>query len=352
MANQQFIERKGKLLDMQNEREFELHNCNLLLSDDGLDNNKLPIERHGHVCGVNTSTNMTHASAATSGTTYLDYIKTTETEENVKVQEYSYKVILSGDIIELYKYEEIRYKKIIMNADLLKKEKIITFNNEQEIDKEKGKDIYSHKRDPETIRETRRRLKRSINANVNQYLPMKDKFITLTFEEMLTRDEVVKCFKLFNKRLRYKYNEYKYQYIAVIEKGTKGTKRLHLHCLFFGLPYIPVLEFREIWVYGNVDMKAIKNYNDVAGYVLKYIEKTLSDDNYIPKGKKFYISSMNLKKSKELYLDEEKIVIFLEKYKENTKTLFETDFTSLFVGKGHYTKKKIINVEVEEGGLS
>lgn len=331
---------------MQKEREFELQDCNLLLSDDGLDNNELPLERHGHVCGVNTSTNMTHASAAKSGTTYLDYIKTTETEENVKVQEYSYKVILSGDVIEIYKYEEIRYKKIVLNADLFKKNKIITFNCEREEDKERSKDSLSHKRDPETIRETRRRLKRLINANVNQYLPMKDKFITLTFEDMLTRDEVVKCFKLFNKRLRYKYKKHNYQYIAIIEKGTQGTKRLHLHCLFFGLPYIPVLEFREIWVYGNIDMKAIKNYNDVASYVLKYIEKTLGDDNYIPKGKKFYISSMNLKKSKEFYLDTVEITTFLEKYKDNTKTLFETDFLSLYVGKGHYTKKKIFNAEV------
>lgn len=102
------------------------------------------------------------------------------------------------------------------------------------------------------------------------------------------------CFKNFNKRLRYAYKDFDYQYIAIIEKGTRNTKRLHLHCLFF--------EFFNIWAYGTVDMKAINNYNDVASYILKCVSRTLEDCHYIGKGKKFYITSMKLKQPKELLL--------------------------------------------------
>ncbi|WP_253643548.1 hypothetical protein [[Clostridium] innocuum] len=107
-------------------------------------------------------------------------------------------------------------------------------------------------------------------------------------------------FKAFNRRLKKIYCDYKY--IAVIERGSKGTERLHIHCLFFGLPYIPYETISEIWRYGHVDIRAIDEHGDVAGYILKYVEKTLTDDSYIPKGKKFYFTSQGLKQPKELYL--------------------------------------------------
>lgn len=271
-------------------------------------------------------------SVGEDDTTYLDYIKTSETKRIVDIVSYSYKIIESGSIIEIYQYKNERHKLIREKSAGTKLKK--TKNNKKEVVKIKE----DYQRKEQTVFETKRRLKRLINANVGQY-ETKDKFITLTFKDFLTRDEVIKCFKNFNKRLRYAYKDFDYQYIAVIEKGTRNTKRLHLHCLFFGLPYIPVIEFVNIWAYGTVDMKAINNYNDVASYILKYVSKTLEDCHYIGKGKKFYITSMKLKKPKELLLKEKEI----EKYlcSIETKTLFETDFNSLYVGQVHYMKLRL-----------
>lgn len=288
--------------------------------------------RHGI---MDTSAVTADASGDRVATTYLDNIKTTETNLRVYYKPYDYRIIKSGDIIESYKYSHTRYKRIIDKGSIDKEKK-----QTKKRDKTKNRKTLNdkkYKRDIQTIYNTKRKLKRLINANVGQYEPYKDKFITLTFKEYSTREQVIQSFKLFNKRLRYQYKEYPYQYIMIIERGTRGTKRLHIHCLFFGLPYIPIETFRKIWEYGNVDMKAIKKYGDVANYILKYVEKTLQDDSYIAKGKKFYITSMHLKKPQSLYLTEEESKIFLRN-KEGLNLIYQTDFHSLFVGHVHYDK--------------
>lgn len=297
----------------------------------------LVVSGHGEVVKDNHLPNA-QGSGDEVDTTYLDNIKTTETKQRIEIEEYGYKIIQSGNIIEIYKYENKRYK--IHKPDNLKDKEISikqdTKNNDN-CDQEYNRKL-------QTIYNTRRKLKRTINANVGQYKPYKDKFITLTFKEFLTREEVIQCFKLFNKRLRHHYPNYNYQYIAVIEKGTKSTKRLHMHCLFFGLPYIDIKIFQKIWQYGNVNMKALQNYGDVANYILKYIEKTLRDTTYIPKGKKFYITSMGLLKAQEIYLTNDQANTYLLNLPSHQIQYMMTQ-QNPFVGEFQYTKIKLLNDE-------
>jgi len=317
-------------------------------SEFSLEEKSYPCAQYAHDRAVKDKpTSNAHVSADNGGTTYLDKIETTETKKVIEIQKYDYKIVVSGDIIEVYKYSNEQYK--TKNLDILiiqEKSK----DNHKHIEQDTAQESKDYKRSIETIYATRRRLKNLINANVNQYKPMKDKFITLTFKEELNRDEVIKCFKLFNKRLRYKYSKYEYQYIAVIERGTKNTKRLHMHCLFFGLPYIPVIEFRAIWDYGNVDMKALKNYGDVANYILKYVEKTLRDTTYIPKGKKLYITSMHLKKPINLFLTEELALKYLSIIPN--KLIYEKYYNSIYVGNFRYQKLKVQKTTTSNKKLS
>lgn len=291
---------------------------------------------HGPVCTVaNKNTQWHNASGDAVDTSLLDYIETSETK-NESTFSYNYKIVESGRIIEIYKYDDEKYK--IIKADKEDLDKKTKTNIKKE--KKKSETDQEYIRSEETINETRRRLKRLINANIGQY-NTKDKFITLTFKDFLTRDEVVHAFKLFNKRLRYKYPKCNYQYIAVIEKGTQNTERLHLHCLFFGLPYIKVDVFQEIWEYGIVNMKALKDYKDVSSYMLKYVSKTLKDGSFIPKGKKFYIPSLNLKKPTQKLLKNKDAIKYISFHLPSSEILYEHNFNSPFVGKFHYLKIKL-----------
>lgn len=248
--------------------------------------------------------------------------------DKTKYIKHTCKVVKSGSITEIYVYDNQQFKTIKQSnkkTDKKAKKKIET--------KIKTDEKYTRKE--RTINRTKRDLKRLIYANIGQYKEL-DKFITLTFKEKPTRDEVMNKFKQFNRRLKAQYKNYDYEYIAVVEQGTKNTKRLHLHCLFFGLPYIPQEELQAIWQYGIVDVRKISDYYDVARYVVKYISKTLSDTEYIPKGKKAYTTSRGLKKPIEQYWDDEDVI---EDMKEKDfHILYQNRYNNVYIGDYNYYK--------------
>lgn len=270
------------------------------------ENNSMSTSERERVTGAKPVNTLSHAHRALARDTYLDYIHTYETQQSEKEKKiYKHKLINCGGIFEVYSYN--RDKQIDVEQD--DKKEIIEVKDVDTGEKQEEQDNESeYHRKISTIYRTRTNLKRLINSNVGQYKE-KDKFITLTFADYLERDEVIHRFKLFQKRLRRRYSDF--EYISIIERGTKGTERLHLHTLFFGLPYIKANEFADLWQYGTIDIKALEDYNEVANYVLKYIEKTLTEDNYIPKGKKFYITSKNLIRPDITYLTDEELEIFI-----------------------------------------
>lgn len=248
---------------------------------------------------------------------------------------YKYKVIKSGDDIEVYEYETSQYK-------TEPKEKVETECEVEEIKDEtiKQDDVIdgNYHRNLQNIKRKKQYVRRLIAANAFQY-EEKDKFITLTFrgEESPTRQELIDSFDLFRRRLREKYPDF--LYFAIMERGTHGTERLHFHTLFFNLPYIPQKEFMEIWKNGGVNIQAPDTYYDLVGYLVKYVEKTIDDGTLIPKGKKFYFTSRGLKRPKEYFLSDDELEEFLAKNQmEEKQVVYDTDFESERVGKCHYSK--------------
>ena len=244
-----------------------------------------------------------------------------------KYKPYIIKCVKSGKILEKYVYESPQFKKIGNDKGNLK---IGKKQNKKKCTNEK------YKREDRSVYKTKQMLKRLINTNIGRYSET-DKFITLTFKDFKSREQVLTDFRNFNRRLSDRYKDYKY--IAVIERGTKSTKRLHLHCLFFGLPYVPREEFQAIWSYGGVDMRAIEKYDDVANYIMKYVKKTLEDGTFIPKGKKFYTHSKGMYEPEVYYLTAEEYMDFMKD--KNVHEKYRTSYSDEYRGDVEYIKLEL-----------
>lgn len=279
------------------------------------------------------------------------HIVTVKRSYNMKnIQKYDSKIIVSGNMFEVYFYDIEQVKKMITDDDTEQKinESNTEFdeNNEKEIDKssvidEKDRLIKDtkYKRLPRSAQRSKKKLERLIFANIGQY-EEKDKFITLTFKENVDRDKLLFEFKNFIRRLKRQYGK-DFEYIAVIERGTRGQEKLHLHCIFFNLPYVKNSYLRKIWGNGFVKINAFETEQEIVSYMIKYVEKTLTDDSYVGKGKKFYFTSQNLKKPIESYCSLSEAVNMINGYENifpDKVALCDFEFDSVHVGKCRYIK--------------
>lgn len=260
------------------------------------------------------------------------------------IKEYNYKVIECGDFTEIYAYER-------SNVRCRKEDKSYEEQEQKQVKKNIGNIIddlmmiektknNDYQRREDNINQMKQKVKRIVYANVNQY-DCTDKFLTLTFADNskyeLTRDRVVYCFNEFKRKFKKIYND-NFEYIAVIERGTKGTKRLHMHIVTFGLPYIKRKELEKIWGYGWIDVKQTRDTDGAVDYVLKYMNKTL-EGNYIEKGKRFYFCSKGLKKPVVKYFNDWDMEMYRVQ-KDVGRLLYNVEFNSEYVGNCYYSKFK------------
>lgn len=286
--------------------------------------------------------------------------------------DYNYKIIKSGGYTELYIYHD---RTMSRKDDSLKKlldswveetkdveavnedeKKEVKIENEQikndlvltDKEKELIKKIKKKKRkNKKNVRRSKIRLRRLINSNLGQYQEL-DKFLTLTCPNLKDRDEAVRLFKNFVKRLRYNFGK-EFAYIAVMEiqdgsrllDKSKATNDIHFHTLLFNLPYVPKKILQKIWGKGIIDIRKIRDYKDPAGYLVNYL---VDDDILNLHRKKTYLSSPNLIKPIEFLSTDFKDV--LELYDKLKREIVFTDtFEAEYVGKVTYVKFK--NKEIE-----
>jgi hypothetical protein len=198
-----------------------------------------------------------------------------------ELEKYKQKIYYSKDNIEIYDYE----KPIIKGYHT--KGRTQHFNIKEVI-------IDNRKKVTTRIRNRVRRLTKE-NFDENS------RFITLTFPENIQDIKMANYeFLKFIKRLRYKYGEFRY--LAVIEFQERGA--IHYHMLAdFG--YIKQQEIFEIWGHGWVwikDLLTAKNgkpCDNVAAYLIKYINKDLFDKRLM--GQQAYLRSRNLKEPTVVY---------------------------------------------------
>lgn len=266
-------------------------------------------------------------------------------------EEYCYKTVRSGRYTEMYIYYDKIFKRKTKRNDELIKEinswDITTFEKElvesdiEEMEQEVIEEFVQVDKEDVNIRRSQKRLRRLINSNLGQYEEL-DKFLTLTYPGLKSREKACRSFKTFAQNLRRHYGQ-QIQYIAVmeiqdgsrLEDPTKATKDIHFHVLLFDCPYIPqeIIQ-NKLWKHGIVDIRKIEQFGDIAGYLVNYLSK---DQTLAVKGKRSYFSSRGLIKPVEK-ISMEPDLLFETLKNKNNEIQFKTEFFIERIGRIGYIK--------------
>lgn len=258
----------------------------------------------------------------------------TESIDKDTLEYYQCKAVLSGNILEIYKYQR---KQVTHNKS----------NRQDSIrDKKTNENPIATDRKQEYINQSKRDLRRQIEANLNQGKQY-DKFLTLTFAKNITDKEYcLMKYRSFIKSLQRSYGDIKY--ITVLEKQKRGA--YHFHIILFDFPYIDLEVLNNKWKYGYTDIKIIKNNSfikngrryEFSGYLVKYLGKDFGGSN--EKKQRRYYKSRNLKKPITVY--ENDVINILATF--NYYEIFECDFNNQYVGDVIYKKIVLQNNTIKQ----
>lgn len=194
------------------------------------------------------------------------------------------KCVISGDIVEFYKYS------IPIRCDYVRSHSIF---------KIKPDSNEGYERRIDNLARARQNVRRIIWANLTPHT----KFLTLTVKDNITE---VKAFKrMFTTFLQaMKRKGYDLEYLYVLERQKRGA--IHAHCVVFNNEKIPLKVLKECWHYGRSEIKILNGLKykdkekivDVGAYVCKYITK----ESVTEWGSRTYNCSLGLKRSKDISL--------------------------------------------------
>lgn len=229
------------------------------------------------------------------------------------------KIIQSGNIIEIYKYEKGYLKGY---------EKPPRKNDFKRSGVESEEDIRQR-----SLKRAKTSLRRLINANHGQYgKEFTSKFLTLTFGGNITDlDKAHYEFEKFMKRLNYLvFNSKKsnIKYTAVWELQERGA--IHYHLILYNIPYVRQNIIQETWGNGFIWINKIKDVDNVGAYIAEYLgdEKSRDPEDY--EGKKTYFSSRGLFKPVEI--TDKKIVETIAVALLSQNIAYSSTFTNEYLG--------------------
>lgn len=220
------------------------------------------------------------------------------------MKSYDKKVVLSGNVIEVYEYE----KSVICGYS--DNRKIGRRGQASEDEKEKNRD--------KVLSRARRDLRRLINSNMQKY----SKFLTLTFKDnVCDLDYSNYEFNKFIKRLNYHYG-IKVKYSCVIEFQKRGA--IHYHVVLYNLTRkLDIDDFTSLWGHGFIKINSIDNVDNVGAYVCKYMTKT-DDDRLL--GRKMYFNSRGL--NKPLEIKENQLIDAVQSSLSSNSLTYENKFSN------------------------
>lgn len=248
-----------------------------------------------------------------------------------KVEAFNKKIIVSGNIVEIYDYEKTMFKGGNSSGGR---------HHSNSENKEKNREI--------TLNRARKDIRRIINSNVGKYGEMA-KFITLTFADSVTDLDTANYeFKKYIQRLNYDIFGSKkaiLKYTAVPEIQFKryenyGVKVWHYHCVFYNMPYVKHAKLLELWDVGDdvekgsVNVKKIEHVDNVGAYLCKYLSKDTAEEL---EGKKCYFNARGLYKPQEIYKEKE-VTSFCDKLTTSNdyKNTYNSSYTNDYTGKIEY----------------
>lgn len=191
------------------------------------------------------------------------------------------KVIHSGNTLEIYQYEKA--PKVSANRTRKRIPKTPDSGGFEPPDSKRW----------DNIRRARKGFIRLVQANCAGDL--KPALVTLTMRSVVEIPEASKCYTRFAQRLKKNHGP-SIRYIGVPEFQKRGA--VHYHILIWGLPDNVIQNERHTrylqncWGYGYVDCKATDGSPKLAGYLAKYMSKSMSDVRLL--GKRAYNASANV----------------------------------------------------------
>jgi len=183
------------------------------------------------------------------------------------------KIVQSGDLIEKYIYEFEPARKTHQS-------------------RYRRRSAKRHTRRGDSLARLKRHFYRTVRANVFFGCPA---LLTLTMREVVGIDEANRAFTRFAHKLRRRSGN-ELSYLAVPEFQTRGA--VHYHCLIWGLADEEIHTERksrylaDLWSHGFVDIIETDGSPALAGYLSKYMSKSLHDPRLV--GKKAFMSSRNV----------------------------------------------------------
>lgn len=238
------------------------------------------------------------------------------------INRYDCKMVISGNIIEIYRYDKGIYKGYVNENGRAGN----GFIDDEE--RNKNREV--------TLMRARRDLRRIVNANIGQWGDdVTCKFVTLTFRDNVTDLDIANYeFKKFIKRLNYEVYGKKCSYLkytVVPEFQERGA--VHYHVIFYNLPYVKSNIIEKVWGNGFIKINKIDDIDNVGAYICKYLTKENNDERL--KGRKCYFNSRGLKKPIEKYFDYDD----MEKIKESLPLeamTYKKEFENEYIGKVEY----------------
>lgn len=226
-----------------------------------------------------------------------------------------FKIIANGHVLEVYEYEKGVYSGFDGKGGRRSK------------DDEKSDRSEEYRK--QSNQKARNEVRRLVLSNFDEH----SKFMTLTFKENKTGiKECNYIFKKFIERLRYHVRKHskidKFKYVAVIEFQERGAVHYHMIC---NAPYIKWDKLLKMWRgasgdEGGVDVRDIKNVDNIGAYMVKYMLKDMNDNRLA--GEKAYLSSRGLERS--IVFRGNIVQNILENYGigEKTKKVFTNSYIS------------------------
>lgn len=252
------------------------------------------------------------------------------------------KIIKSGNLVEIYKYE-----KDLPERRILPRKKSVGRRTKRNLS-----------RRIDNVKRLKRSFVRLVRSNLGDQ--KKPALFTFTMASCLHVKLGYECFTAFIQRMRRVYGV-SFSYIAVPEFQIRGA--VHFHALIWGLPEKDLIDeaphwereedygrmdkikrgtrkIQNLWSYGYVDCVITDGSAKLASYLGKYMQKAMCDERLV--SEKAYVASRNIVRPLLLpfttaldYVD--------EMFPVESSIEFNRDFDTLWLGRCNYRSYLVDN---------
>lgn len=161
------------------------------------------------------------------------------------------------------------------------------------------------------VKQSLKRLRDYINYNITDV--NKCKWITLTYKDnMQDTKQLYNDFRKFIKRLKYKFSNYKIEYIVAMEPQGRGAWHCHLLLIFNTIvPFISNKIISDLWGHGFTKTAKLDDIDNIGAYLTAYLAdielndtslKNLVYDNNVSEISVKIVNSKKFIKGGRLYL--------------------------------------------------